>query len=227
MVSDAIAAAAGVAASEVRRATMLRGDLAVVAEAAMRGGSSALAAFRLEVGCAARADARPVGELRRRGPRGARRPGRLRGEARRRAHPDPQARRGGAPLHALARRRHRAPRPRRRRRRALARALARRRRRDPVVRLHRRQRCGGRTAPALPGDRVALRPRRERRPTRRRRASVRRSSSSTRCTSTASTSSTARTPSDVRRSRLSSRPRGSSIASSPPTPPRRRPSSTA
>jgi ATP-dependent DNA ligase I len=52
VMSDAIAAAAGVAASEVRRATMLRGDLAVVAEAAMRGGSPALAAFRLEVGCA-------------------------------------------------------------------------------------------------------------------------------------------------------------------------------
>ncbi len=50
VVSDAIAAAAGVAASEVRRATMLRGDLAVVAEAAMRGGSTELAAFRLEVG---------------------------------------------------------------------------------------------------------------------------------------------------------------------------------
>jgi len=52
VVSEAIAAAAGVKASEVRRATMLRGDLAVVAEAAMRGGSAALAAFRLEVGCA-------------------------------------------------------------------------------------------------------------------------------------------------------------------------------
>jgi DNA ligase-1 len=52
VMSDAIASAAGVAASEVRRATMLRGDLAAVAEAAMRGGSTALAAFRLEVGCA-------------------------------------------------------------------------------------------------------------------------------------------------------------------------------
>jgi DNA ligase-1 len=52
VMSDAIAAAASVPASEVRRATMLRGDLAVVAEAAMRGGSAALAAFRLEVGCA-------------------------------------------------------------------------------------------------------------------------------------------------------------------------------
>ena len=52
VMSEAIAAAAGVAASEVRRATMLRGDLPAVAAAAMRGGSAALAAFRLEVGCA-------------------------------------------------------------------------------------------------------------------------------------------------------------------------------
>ncbi|MBX3198676.1 MAG: ATP-dependent DNA ligase [Labilithrix sp.] len=52
VMSDAIAAAAGVTTSEVRRATMLRGDLPRVAAAAMRGGSAALAAFRLEVGCA-------------------------------------------------------------------------------------------------------------------------------------------------------------------------------
>jgi DNA ligase 1 len=52
VMSDAIALAAGVTVSEVRRATMLRGDLAAVAAAAMRGGSAALAAFRLEVGCA-------------------------------------------------------------------------------------------------------------------------------------------------------------------------------
>ena len=52
VVSDAIAEAAGVAASDVRRATMLRGDLPSVAAAAMGGGSAALAAFRLEVGCA-------------------------------------------------------------------------------------------------------------------------------------------------------------------------------
>ena len=49
---DAIAKAAGVAASEVRRAAMLRGNLPAVADAAMRGGSAALASFRLEVGCA-------------------------------------------------------------------------------------------------------------------------------------------------------------------------------
>lgn len=52
VMSDAIATAAGVTAAEVRRATMLRGDLSAVAAAAMRGGSAALAAFRLEVGCA-------------------------------------------------------------------------------------------------------------------------------------------------------------------------------
>ena len=52
VMSDAIAAAAGVTVAEVRRATMLRGDLSAVADAAMRGGSAALAAFRLEVGCA-------------------------------------------------------------------------------------------------------------------------------------------------------------------------------
>jgi DNA ligase 1 len=52
VMSDAIAMAAGVVASEVRRATMVRGDLPAVAAAAMRGGSAALAAFRLDVGCA-------------------------------------------------------------------------------------------------------------------------------------------------------------------------------
>jgi DNA ligase-1 len=52
VMSDAIAAAAGVTPNEVRRATMLRGDLPQVAAAAMRGGSAALAAFQLEVGCA-------------------------------------------------------------------------------------------------------------------------------------------------------------------------------
>jgi ATP-dependent DNA ligase I len=52
VMSDAIAAAAGVKANEVRRATMLRGDLPLVADAAIRGGSAALAAFRLDVGCA-------------------------------------------------------------------------------------------------------------------------------------------------------------------------------
>jgi len=49
---DAIAAASGVEIATVRRATMLRGDPSVVAAAAMEGGAEALAAFRLEVGCA-------------------------------------------------------------------------------------------------------------------------------------------------------------------------------
>jgi DNA ligase-1 len=52
VMSDAIATAAGVTAAEVRRATMLRGDLPTVAAAAMRGGSAAISEFRLEVGCA-------------------------------------------------------------------------------------------------------------------------------------------------------------------------------
>lgn len=52
VMSDAIADAAGVPSAELRRATMLRGDLPAVAAAAMSGGSEALAAFRLEVGCA-------------------------------------------------------------------------------------------------------------------------------------------------------------------------------
>jgi DNA ligase-1 len=52
VMADAIAIAAGVTVGEVRRATMLRGDLPAVAAAAMRGGSAALAEFRLDVGCA-------------------------------------------------------------------------------------------------------------------------------------------------------------------------------
>jgi DNA ligase-1 len=52
VMSEAIATAASVTAREMRRATMLRGDLPAVAAAAMRGGSAALSAFRLEVGCA-------------------------------------------------------------------------------------------------------------------------------------------------------------------------------
>ncbi len=52
VMADAIATAAGVTASEVRRATMLRGNLPAVAAAAMGGGSAALSAFRLDVGCA-------------------------------------------------------------------------------------------------------------------------------------------------------------------------------
>jgi len=47
---DAVARAAGVPGKDVRRAVMLRGDLGVVAAAALAGGASALAEFRLEVG---------------------------------------------------------------------------------------------------------------------------------------------------------------------------------
>jgi DNA ligase-1 len=47
---EAVARAASVPAAQVRRALMLRGDLAVVAEAALEGGSAGLRGFRLAVG---------------------------------------------------------------------------------------------------------------------------------------------------------------------------------
>jgi ATP-dependent DNA ligase I len=47
---DGVARAAGVPAKDVRRAVMLRGDLGLVAAAALAGGTAALAGFRLEVG---------------------------------------------------------------------------------------------------------------------------------------------------------------------------------
>lgn len=50
VMADAIAKAAGVTTAETRRALMLRGDLPAVAAAALSGGSSALAEFKLEVG---------------------------------------------------------------------------------------------------------------------------------------------------------------------------------
>jgi DNA ligase-1 len=50
VMADAAARAAGVPASALRRALMLRGDLGAVAQAALAGGTGALAAFRLEVG---------------------------------------------------------------------------------------------------------------------------------------------------------------------------------
>jgi DNA ligase-1 len=50
VVTDAVARAAGLPLADVRRAVMLRGALAPVAEAVRRDGASALAAFRLEVG---------------------------------------------------------------------------------------------------------------------------------------------------------------------------------
>ncbi|MEE1783865.1 ATP-dependent DNA ligase [Streptomyces sp. SP17BM10] len=50
VVGDAVAQAAGVPATAVRRALMFRGSARAVAEAALTGGVPALAAFRLEVG---------------------------------------------------------------------------------------------------------------------------------------------------------------------------------
>jgi ATP-dependent DNA ligase I len=50
VMAEAAAMAAGVPATALRRALMLRGDLGAVAQAALAGGADALAAFRLEVG---------------------------------------------------------------------------------------------------------------------------------------------------------------------------------
>jgi ATP-dependent DNA ligase I len=50
VMTEAVARAGSVPVAEVRRAIMLRGSLGVVAAAALAGGSSALAAFGLEVG---------------------------------------------------------------------------------------------------------------------------------------------------------------------------------
>jgi ATP-dependent DNA ligase I len=50
VMTDAVARAAGVAVGEVRRAVMLSGSLSVAAQAALGGGSSALAGFGLQVG---------------------------------------------------------------------------------------------------------------------------------------------------------------------------------
>jgi DNA ligase-1 len=47
---DAVAAATGLPATDVRRALLLRGDLRAVAEVALRDGAAGLAGFRLEVG---------------------------------------------------------------------------------------------------------------------------------------------------------------------------------
>lgn len=50
VMTEAVAAASGLPAAEIRRAAMLRGDVPAVAAAAFDGGAEALAAFRLEVG---------------------------------------------------------------------------------------------------------------------------------------------------------------------------------
>ncbi|MGO1055077.1 ATP-dependent DNA ligase [Crossiella sp. CA198] len=54
VMADAVAAAFAVPAAVVRRAHMLHGDLAAVAEAAREGGEAVLAEFRLQVGRAVR-----------------------------------------------------------------------------------------------------------------------------------------------------------------------------
>jgi len=56
VMSEAIAKAAGIPATEVRRAAMLCGDLPAVAAVALTGGVQALAQFRLQVG-------RPIGAM--------------------------------------------------------------------------------------------------------------------------------------------------------------------
>lgn len=56
VMADAVAKAANLPAAEIRRAAMLAGNLPAVAAAAVTGGSSALAEFRLQVG-------RPVGPM--------------------------------------------------------------------------------------------------------------------------------------------------------------------
>lgn len=56
LMTDAVARATGAPLSDVRRAVLLRGDLAAVATAAAEGGAAALARFALEVG-------RPVGPM--------------------------------------------------------------------------------------------------------------------------------------------------------------------
>ncbi|HET9104504.1 MAG TPA: ATP-dependent DNA ligase, partial [Solirubrobacteraceae bacterium] len=50
VMTDAVARAAGVTSADLRRAVMLRGDLPVVAVAALTGGAAALSAFGLQVG---------------------------------------------------------------------------------------------------------------------------------------------------------------------------------
>ncbi|WP_167857782.1 ATP-dependent DNA ligase [Mycobacterium sp. DL99] len=56
VMADAVARASGIPAAEVRRASMLAGDLPAVAAAALTGGRDALAGFQLQVG-------RPVGPM--------------------------------------------------------------------------------------------------------------------------------------------------------------------
>ena len=102
VVGDAVAKAAGVPVTAVRRALMLRGDLGAVAEAALGDGDLVRVPARGRA--PDRADARPDGAGR---GRGAREDGTGGGrmEARRRADPGPPRRRRGGDLHAHARQR--------------------------------------------------------------------------------------------------------------------------
>ena len=111
IVTDAVAAAAGVDAAAVRRAAMLAGDLPAVAEAALTQGAAGLARFGLQVG-------RPVQPmLAKTAPSleaalGQVAPAARRVEARRRAHPGAPRRRRRRHLHAHARSRRRSACPR-------------------------------------------------------------------------------------------------------------------
>ncbi len=92
VMTAAIATASGLPLDGVRRAAMLRGDLSVVAAAALGGDDDPLAAFTLQVGrpigpMLAQTASDPVGRTAE-----ARRDRRVRMEARRRARPDPSRR---------------------------------------------------------------------------------------------------------------------------------------
>ena len=107
VMTDAVAKAADLPLAEVRRAAMLAGDLAAVAEAALRDGADGLAHFRLT-------PLQPVGPML--AQTAADIPAALerveaclsRVEARRRTHPGASRRGRGRDLHAQPRRHHRS-----------------------------------------------------------------------------------------------------------------------
>ena len=108
---DAVARAAGVPGKDVRRAVMLRGDLGVVAAAALAGGAAALAGVPARGRPAGAADA-GADRGQHRTPRWPsstrpRQPGRGRVEARRGADPGAPQRDRGRGLHPVAGRHHR------------------------------------------------------------------------------------------------------------------------
>ena len=92
VMADAVAVATGIPRANVDRATMLRGDARVVAEAALREGEAGLERFRLEVGRPVEPMlASPAASLEEAMEKVGEGVGRL--EARRRAHPGPPRRR--------------------------------------------------------------------------------------------------------------------------------------